>query len=61
VTWKDHPQLPTWRPYGWTSPRLTVQQREEIKQRYADGETAVALALEFGVSGATVRNVVSAR
>jgi len=38
-----------------------VQQREEIKQRYADGETAVALALEFGVSGATVRNVVSAR
>jgi len=36
--------------------KLTPQQREEIRDRLADGESAMDLALEYKVSASTVRN-----
>ena len=42
-------------------PLLTSAQREEIRQRYADGETAKALALAFGVSRSTIQHYTEAR
>lgn len=44
------------RPSGWVKPRLTPQQREDIRQRVADGEALQALALEYGVTAATIRH-----
>lgn len=41
-----NPILPPW----YKKPKLTAEQRDEIRKRYTDGETAPALALEFGVS-----------
>lgn len=35
--------------------KLTAQQRDEIRRRYIDGETAPALAKAFGVSASTIR------
>lgn len=37
-----------------SKPLLTVAQREAIRQRLADGEKAVALAAEYGVSRSTI-------
>lgn len=45
------------RPYGWAKPRLTGQQRIDIGGRLADGETAKSLALEYGVTAATIRSL----
>ena len=39
-----------WTPRHFKQPKLTPAQREEIKQRLADGERAVDLAAEYGVS-----------
>jgi len=36
-------------------PKLTPAQRDQIHQRVADGETATALAAEYGVSVWTIR------
>lgn len=47
-TWND--RSPRYRPFNENPPRLTPQQREEIRQRLADGERAVDLAAEYGVS-----------
>jgi hypothetical protein len=38
------------RPLYFRQPKLTTAQREEIRQRLADGERAVDLAAEYGVS-----------
>jgi len=35
-------------------PKLTSAQRDEIRQRIRDGERSIDLAVEFGVSRATV-------
>jgi hypothetical protein len=40
---------------------LTTAQRDEIRQRYADGETATSLALEFGVTAVLIRSLVPRR
>lgn len=46
----------------WHQPaKLTSQQRQEITQKYADGETAVNLALEYGVPASTVRSYCNPR
>lgn len=39
-----------WRPLHYQRPRLTPQQRDDIRQRLANGEKAVDLAAEYGVS-----------
>lgn len=41
--------------------KITPAQRDEIRQRYADGETSWALAAEFGVTAHTVQKYVDAR
>lgn len=41
--------------------RLTAEQREDISQRYLDGEPASRLATEYGVSVATLRNFLPTR
>lgn len=41
---------PARRPLHFRQPKLTPAQREEIRQRLADGERAVDLAAEYGVS-----------
>ncbi|MFJ5967928.1 helix-turn-helix domain-containing protein [Streptomyces sp. NPDC093060] len=38
------------RPPYFQRPKLTPQQREEIRRRLEDGERAVDLAAEYGVS-----------
>lgn len=41
----------------WESkPKLLPKQRDEIVVRLEDGEDPKALAVEFGVSAATIRN-----
>jgi transposase-like protein len=40
---------------------LTTQQREEIVQRYLDGEAATKLALEYGVTAGTLRSFLPSR
>lgn len=45
-----NPLLPSWH----KKPKLTGQQRDEIRRRYAEGETAPALAAEFGVATSTI-------
>lgn len=37
-------------------PKLTPQQRDEIRRRIGEGEDLKALALEFGVSANTIRS-----
>jgi DNA-binding NarL/FixJ family response regulator len=44
------------RPTGWAKPRLTPQQRQDIRQRVTDGEDLQALALEYGVTTSTIRH-----
>lgn len=41
--------------------KITPQQADEIRERYADGETAKQLAAEFGVSFHTISQYVEAR
>jgi DNA invertase Pin-like site-specific DNA recombinase len=43
-----------WQPPGHVRPKLTAQQREEIRLRRTDGATLRELAAEFGVSPATI-------
>ena len=43
-------------PRHWTKPKLTPAQRDEIRQRVTDGETPADLAVEYGVSVATIRS-----
>lgn len=49
---------PDWstRPLLWTRASLTAAQRQEIRQRLADGERAVDLAAEYGVSRGCINN-----
>src|SRR5215218_4137918 len=56
----DIPRGGTWQPANW-KPKLTAKQREEIRQRYQDGETSVVLAAEFGVTSAAIRMVAGSR
>lgn len=44
------------RPPLWTRASLTAAQRQEIRQRLADGERAVDLAAEYGVSRGCINN-----
>jgi hypothetical protein len=44
------------RPRGWFPPRLTPQQRDQIRQRLLDGEDPHALALEYKVTARTIRS-----
>lgn len=44
------------RPTPWHRPRLTTAQREEIRRRLADGERAVVLAAEYGVSRGAINS-----
>jgi hypothetical protein len=55
----DRPQG-AWQPKDW-KPKLTSEQREEIRQRYQDGETSFALAIEFGISAAGIRGAAGSR
>lgn len=43
------------RPPHHQQPKLTPEQRDEIRQRVADGEAVLSLAAEFGVSVRTIR------
>lgn len=52
---------PQRRPHAWDAPKLTAEQRREIIDRYGEGESAVSLAAEFGVSASAVRGIVPAR
>jgi DNA-directed RNA polymerase specialized sigma24 family protein len=45
----------------WVKARLTPKQRDEIRQRYLNGETAASLATEFGLSYSTVASMVPRR
>src|SRR6476619_3426758 len=45
----------------YTRPRLTPAAREEIRERYASGESASALATEYGVTTDTVRTYAGTR
>lgn len=46
------------RPRGWNRPRLTPQQRDEIRQRLIDGETPPQdLSLEYDVTASTIRHI----
>jgi DNA-binding CsgD family transcriptional regulator len=56
--WGGSPPL---RPASWRRAQLTPAQIAEVQRRYADGETASSLAVEFGVSAATVRFYVGPR
>ena len=53
--WVDEGR-PEARPAHWTRPKLTAQQRDDIRQRVTDGESPAVLAAEYGVSVATIRN-----
>jgi DNA invertase Pin-like site-specific DNA recombinase len=46
--------LPTPPPFH-DRPKLTPSQRDQIRQRIADGESVRELAAEFGVSARTIR------
>lgn len=48
-------------PKHYSAAKLTAAQRDEIVERYAKGETASSLALEFNVSAALIRTVASPR
>ncbi|BBC35228.1 hypothetical protein SGFS_065220 [Streptomyces graminofaciens] len=48
---------PALRPQGWKKPKLTTAQREDIVRRLGEGEKSTDLAVEFGVSGRTVRRL----
>jgi DNA-binding CsgD family transcriptional regulator len=52
---------PPLRPAMWRRAQLAPAQIGEVQRRYAEGETASALAVEFGVSAATVRFYVGPR
>ena len=39
-----------------SAPKITAQQREEIRRRYQDGESATEMAKEFGVSVRLIRD-----
>lgn len=42
---------------GWQKPKLTTAQRDDIVRRLGAGEKSVDLAVEFGVSGSTIRRL----
>ena len=42
------------------APKLQPEQREEIRERYAKGETKAQLAREFGIHPTSVRDLVTA-
>lgn len=44
------------RPAGWSRPVLTTAQRQEIRRRLTDGEKAVDLAAEYGVSRGAINS-----
>lgn len=52
---------PQRRPHAWDAPKLTAEQRREIIDRYGEGESAVSLAAEFGVSTRYVSELAGAR
>lgn len=43
------------RPVGWKPPKVTGHQKDQIRQRVADGEDIRDLATEYGVSARTIR------
>ena len=42
-------------PRGWRKPSLTPAQWDEIRDRYAEGESSATLAAAFGVTAAYIR------
>jgi transposase len=42
-------------PFKHQEPKLTTEQREEVRRRRAEGETLRALAAEYGVSRSTIQ------
>jgi DNA-directed RNA polymerase sigma subunit (sigma70/sigma32) len=55
---------PGWRVHNHVKGKLTPKQRDEIVARYregGEGNTAEELAVEFGVSAATVRGMGTRR
>ena len=44
-----------WSPAQHSRPKLTPQQRDDIRRRVADGESVGDLAVEYGVSTRTIR------
>ncbi|MDX3637774.1 Hin recombinase [Streptomyces europaeiscabiei] len=42
---------------GWQKPKLTDTQRADIVRRLTAGEKTVDLAVEYGVSGSTIRRL----
>lgn len=51
--WNDAPDR---RPLHYRRPRLTSTQRDEIRRRLADGERAIDLAAEYGVSRGAINS-----
>ncbi len=47
---------PSQRPLHFQQPKLTPRQREEIRRRLDDGERAVDLAAEYGVSRGAINH-----
>ena len=45
---------------GKFAPKLIAEQRETIRERYAQGETKAQLAREFGIHPTSVRDLVTA-
>jgi hypothetical protein len=45
----------------WVEPKVTPQQWDEIRRRYAEGETAASLAQEFGVTAYAIWHRVGKR
>ncbi|MFE1192882.1 Hin recombinase [Streptomyces olivaceoviridis] len=46
--WNNGPRA--WKPLHYQRPKLTPQQRDEVRRRLDAGERAVDLAVEYGVS-----------
>ena len=45
---------PPEQPRRWQQPKLTNEQRQEIRRRYEAGESIQALAAAYGVSRSTI-------
>ncbi|MFE2710537.1 hypothetical protein ACFXKI_00750 [Streptomyces mirabilis] len=41
----------------WRASKLTTEQRADITQRLADGETPIDLAVEYGVTASRIRQL----
>lgn len=52
--WNNY--MPSGQP-GWQKPKLTDPQRADIVRRLGEGEKSVDLAVEYGVSGSTIRRL----